>query len=171
MRVLVWDLGTWAISCRATILSARRIAATSDGQPYSSLIRSIACLSCGVSRIVVGFVFMPKVYLIDICIASWYTCSLRLRHPGSKGERRFASRVLFQLNGAGSRQAHRAWVKRSRSMIPLCACKWFGHGGQPQGACQMPLMCRSVKPKRKGLLSEVRWRLDTSSSLSRGLSI
>ena len=51
--------------------------------------------------------------------------------------------VLFQPNGAGSRQERRAWVKRSRS-IPTLLVR---HVGQGQAPCQCALMHRTVKPK------------------------
>ncbi len=56
---------------------ARRIAAMSDGHPYSSLIRSIAARSCSSSRMVVAvrrfFCVMPQYYHIDIHAVKCYS--------------------------------------------------------------------------------------------------
>jgi hypothetical protein len=46
----------WEDSPRASILSANLMAALSDGHPYKVLIRSIASLSSGSKRTVVGFI-------------------------------------------------------------------------------------------------------------------
>ena len=59
------------VSCRAVLRWASRIAATSDGQPYISLIRAMARLSASSKRMVVAgrlccLSFMPQYYHIDI---------------------------------------------------------------------------------------------------------
>ena len=41
-------------------------------------------------------------------------------------------------------------------------CLWKPHHFNGDGGKRRSLMCRATKPKRKGLLSELRWSVDTS---------
>ena len=76
MRRSFLEWGTGAISCLAVNRKASLIAATSDGQPYRSLMRAMASLSCSSRRIVVAigrfFSFMPQYYHIDILPVKCY---------------------------------------------------------------------------------------------------
>ncbi len=61
----------------AVIRKASLMVATSDGQPYISLMRAIASLSCSSKRIVVAdsrgfFSVMPQYYHIDIHAVKCY---------------------------------------------------------------------------------------------------
>jgi hypothetical protein len=59
--------GMSGCSCPETICKAKRTAAVLEMHPYNSRIRCIACISCGLNRIVVCVFFsISKVYPLDM---------------------------------------------------------------------------------------------------------